>query len=117
PHRTRSTLMKKNLLAALATAAILVSGSVAHAEILLGVAAPITGPNAAFGAQILRGAEQAVADLNAAGGINGEQVRIVVGDDVSDPRQGISVANKFVADGVRLVVGQYNSGVAIPVSE
>lgn len=117
PHRTRSTLVKKNLLAALATAAIIVSGSVTHAEVLLGVAAPITGPNAAFGAQILRGAEQAVADLNAAGGINGKQVSIVVGDDVSDPRQGISVANKFVADGVGLVVGQYNSGVAIPVSE
>jgi branched-chain amino acid transport system substrate-binding protein len=109
--------MKKSLLAALASAAFIVTGPVAYAEVLLGVAAPITGPNAAVGAQILRGAEQAVADLNAAGGINGEQVRIVVGDDVSDPKQGISVANKFVADGVGLVVGQYNSGVAIPVSE
>ena len=40
-----------------------------------------------------------------------------VGDDVSDPKQGISVANKFVADGVKFVVGHFNSGVSIPASE
>lgn len=109
--------MKRRLLAVVAAAALVAGAAAAQAEVLLGVAAPITGPNAAFGAQILRGAEQAVADINAAGGINGEQIKIVIGDDVSDPKQGVSVANKFVAEGVRLVVGQYNSGVAIPVSE
>ena len=92
------------------------SGS-AWAEVVIGVAGPITGPNAAFGAQLQKGAEQAAADINAAGGINGEQIRIVVGDDVSDPKQGISVANKFVADGVKFVVGHFNSGVSIPASE
>jgi branched-chain amino acid transport system substrate-binding protein len=92
------------------------SGS-AWAEILIGVAGPITGPNAAFGAQLQKGAEQAAADINAAGGINGEQIRIVIGDDVSDPKQGISVANKFVGDGVKFVVGHFNSGVSIPASE
>lgn len=64
-----------------------------------------------------KGAEQAAADINAAGGINGEQIKIVLGDDVSDPKQGISVANKFVADGVKFVVGHFNSGVSIPASE
>ena len=59
----------------------------------------------------------AVADINAAGGINGEQIKLSVGDDVSDPKQGISVANKFVADGVKFVVGHFNSGVSIPASE
>jgi len=39
------------------------------------------------------------------------------GDDVSDPKQGVSVANNFAADGVRFVVGHYNSGVTIPASE
>jgi branched-chain amino acid transport system substrate-binding protein len=109
--------MKRRLLAAAAAVAFIAGVAGARAELLLGVGAPITGPNAAFGAQILRGAELAVADLNAAGGINGEQVRIIVGDDVSDPKQGISVANKFVADGVKFVVGHYNSGVSIPVSQ
>jgi branched-chain amino acid transport system substrate-binding protein len=112
-HRT----MKTYLLSAVAGLALVAAAGVANADVLIGVGAPITGPNAAFGAQILRGAQQAADDLNAAGGINGEQVKIVVGDDVSDPKQGISVANKFVADGVQFVVGHYNSGVSIPGSE
>jgi len=98
------------------TALVAFAGN-AWAEIVVGVAGPITGPNAAFGAQLQKGAEQAAADINAAGGINGEQIRVVVGDDVSDPKQGISVANKFVADGVKFVVGHFNSGVSIPASE
>jgi branched-chain amino acid transport system substrate-binding protein len=109
--------MKKSLLSAVAlTALVALSGS-AWADIMIGVAGPITGPNAAFGAQLQKGAEQAAADLNAAGGINGEKIVLSVGDDVSDPKQGISVANKFVADGVKFVVGHFNSGVTIPASD
>ena len=109
--------MKKSLLSAVALTALVAFSGSAWADILVGVAGPITGPNAAFGAQLQKGAEQAVADINAAGGINGEQIKLVVGDDVSDPKQGISVANKFVADGVKFVVGHFNSGVSIPASE
>ncbi|MBE1202990.1 branched-chain amino acid ABC transporter substrate-binding protein [Aminobacter carboxidus] len=109
--------MKKLLLHSVALAALgLFSGS-AWADILIGVAGPITGPNAAFGAQFQKGAEQAAADINAAGGVLGQKISIQVGDDVSDPKQGISVANKFVADGVKYVVGHFNSGVSIPASE
>jgi branched-chain amino acid transport system substrate-binding protein len=109
--------MKKSLLSAVALTALVAFGGSAWADIMIGVAGPITGPNAAFGAQLQKGAEQAAADINAAGGINGEQIQIVIGDDVSDPKQGISVANKFVADGVKFVVGHFNSGVSIPASE
>ena len=109
--------MKKSLLSAVALTALVAFSGSAWADITIGVAGPITGPNAAFGAQLQKGAEMAAADINAAGGINGEQIQIVVGDDVSDPKQGISVANKFVADGVKYVVGHFNSGVSIPASE
>jgi len=109
--------MKKLLLSAVAATALVAFGGSAWADVIIGVAGPITGPNAAFGAQLQKGAEQAAADINAAGGMNGEQIKIVVGDDVSDPKQGISVANKFVADGVKFVVGHFNSGVTIPASE
>ncbi|MEW9614319.1 branched-chain amino acid ABC transporter substrate-binding protein [Shinella sp. S4-D37] len=109
--------MKKSLMSAVALAAMVAFSGSAWADILIGVGGPLTGPNAAFGAQLQKGAEQAAADLNAAGGINGEQVKIVLGDDVSDPKQGVSVANKFVADGVKFVVGHFNSGVSIPASE
>jgi branched-chain amino acid transport system substrate-binding protein len=89
----------------------------ASAQIKLGVAGPITGGSAAFGAQLKNGVEQAAEDINAAGGILGQKIQILVGDDRADPKEGVSVANKFVGDGVKFVVGHFNSGVTIPSSE
>src|SRR5215217_1628447 len=116
-RRFGSYKMKKSLLSAVAFSALVAFSGSAWADIIVGVAGPITGPNAAFGAQLQKGAEMAAADINAAGGINGEKIVLSIGDDVSDPKQGISVANKFVADGVKFVVGHFNSGVSIPASE
>src|SRR5215203_4314788 len=109
--------MKKMLLTSVALGLGLALSSAANAQIKIGVAGPITGPNAAFGAQLKNGVEQAVEDINAAGGINGQKLQVVIGDDVSDPKQGVSVANKFAAEGVKMVVGHFNSGVSIPSSE
>lgn len=109
--------MRKILLTGVALGLGLAFSGVAHAQIKIGVAGPITGPNAAFGAQLKNGVEQAVEDINAAGGINGQKLVVVVGDDVSDPKQGVSVANKFAAEGVKMVVGHFNSGVSIPASD
>jgi branched-chain amino acid transport system substrate-binding protein len=88
----------------------------ATAQVKVGVAGPITGPSAATGAQMKNGVDQAAADINAAGGILGQKIAVSYGDDVSDPKQGVSVANKFAADGVKYIVGHYNSGVSIPSS-
>jgi branched-chain amino acid transport system substrate-binding protein len=85
--------------------------------IKFGIGGPITGSDAAFGAQLKQGAEQAIADINDAGGILGKKISVSVGDDVGDPRQGVSVANNFVAAGVKFVVGHFNSSVTIPTSE
>ena len=82
-----------------------------------GVGGPFTGSNAAFGSQLKQGAEQAVADINDAGGILGKKLSSTLGDDVGDPKQGVSVANNFVAAGVKFVVGHFNSGVTMPTSE
>src|SRR5215510_4430819 len=110
--------MKKVLWPALAIAAAsLVGAGAASAQIKVGVAGPLTGPNAAFGAQLKNGAEQAAADLNAKGGINGQKIELVFGDDASDPKQGVSVANKMFGDGVKFIVGHFNSGVTMPASE
>jgi branched-chain amino acid transport system substrate-binding protein len=109
--------MRKLLLTSIAASALVALSGVAQAQIKIGVAGPITGANAAFGAQLKNGAEQAVADINAAGGVNGQKLELLVGDDASKPEQGVSVANKFVADGVKFVVGHFNSGVSIPASE
>jgi len=109
--------MKKLLLGGIALGAVIALSGAANAQIKIGVGGPITGPNAAFGAQLKNGTEQAVEDINAAGGILGQKLQVSVGDDVSDPKQGVSVANKFVGDGVKWVVGHFNSGVTMPASE
>jgi branched-chain amino acid transport system substrate-binding protein len=96
--------------------AIALAGT-ATAQVKFGMAGPITGPSAATGAQMKNGVEQAAIDINAAGGILGQKITVAYGDDVSDPKQGVSVANKFAADGVKFVIGDYNSGVTIPSSE
>ncbi|MBY0611419.1 MAG: branched-chain amino acid ABC transporter substrate-binding protein [Beijerinckiaceae bacterium] len=107
-------VLRRSLLAA--ASLILLSGA-AHADLKIGVIGPITGPNAVFGAQLRNGVEQAIADINAEGGIMGEKVVLSVGDDASDPKQGVSAANKFASDGIKFVVGHFNSGVTIPASE
>ena len=109
--------MKKTLLAGVALAASLAFAGAANAQLKMGVTGPLTGPNAAFGKQLTDGAEQAVADFNAKGGILGQKIELAKGDDVSDPKQGVSVANKFVGDKIKFVVGPFNSGVTIPASE
>src|SRR6516164_3421134 len=109
--------MTKHWLSGVALVAALAFSGAASAQIKMGVAGPITGPNAAFGAQLTNGTTQAVEDINKAGGILGQKIELEQGDDVSDPKQGVSVANKFVGDGVKLVVGHFNSGVTMPSSE
>jgi branched-chain amino acid transport system substrate-binding protein len=91
----------------------------ASAQIKLGVGGPITGGSATFGAQLKNGVDQAIEDINATGGINGQKIQSppFMGDDRADPKEGVSVANKFVGDGVKFVIGHFNSGVTIPASD
>ena len=109
--------MKTRLLTGIAFGFGLALTGTAQAQIKMAVAGPITGANAAFGAQLKNGAEQAVEDINARGGVMGQKIAVQVGDDASDPKQGVSLANKFAADGVKWVVGHFNSGVSIPSSD
>src|SRR6478736_8041959 len=109
--------MKKITTFGIALGLAVASAGAATAQVKFGVGGPITGPSAATGAQMKNGVDQAAADMNAAGGILGQKISVSYGDDVSDPKQGVSVANKFAADGVKFVIGHYNSGVTIPSSE
>ena len=100
--------MKRLWLAGLAIGTALAMGSVAAAdEISVGVAGPMTGGEASFGRQLKNGAEQAVADLNAAGGVLGKQLKLEVGDDACDPKQARSIGEKFGGMKLPVVVGHY----------
>jgi branched-chain amino acid transport system substrate-binding protein len=106
--------MKKVLLAG-AALGLLMSGP-AWAEIKIAVAGPMTGQYASFGAQMQGGAEQAVEDINAAGGVNGEMLSLSVGDDACDPKQAVAVANQMAGEGVVFMAGHFCSGSSIPAS-
>lgn len=109
------TTIKSVFLAAVAASTI--AATAAKADIAIGVAGPMTGSEAVFGDQFRRGAERAVADINAKGGVLGQKLQLVVGDDACDPKQAVNVANDFVAKKVVFVAGHYCSGSSIPASD
>jgi len=108
--------MKKALFAATALAVGTLLSSGAWADIAIGVAGPMTGQYASFGQQMKAGAEQAVADINAAGGVLGEKLVLEVGDDACDPKQAVAVANQMASKGIKLMAGHFCSGSSIPAS-
>jgi branched-chain amino acid transport system substrate-binding protein len=99
-----------------ASAAIALCAGAAQADIVIATAGPMTGQYATFGEQMQKGAQQAVKDINAAGGVLGEQLVLEIGDDACDPRQAVAVANQMVNAGVVLMAGHFCSGSSIPAS-
>ncbi len=110
--------MRISRLTALALGASLaLIGAASAQDITVGVAGPMTGGEASFGRQMRNGAEVAVADINAAGGVLGKKLKLEVGDDACDPKQARSVAEKFAGMGVPMVAGHYCSSSSIPASD
>ena len=106
----------KNILSIIASIFLLGSIS-AKAEVVVASAGPMSGQYASFGAQLKAGAEMWAKDTNAKGGILGEKVKLVIGDDACDPKQAVAVANKFAGQGVTYVAGHFCSGSSIPASK
>ena len=87
--------------------------SVAQAEIKIGVAGPETGKMQFSGEQQLAGAQKAVESINANGGLLGQQLSVVSVDDACDPKQAAAAARQLVSEGVVLVIGHACSGASI----
>jgi len=109
-------MTRRLLIAATALAALGWTGA-ARAQIQIAVAGPITGNYATFGAQMKEGAEQAVADINAKGGVLGKKLVLNEADDACDPKQAVSVANELADKGVVFVAGHFCSSSSIPASK
>jgi branched-chain amino acid transport system substrate-binding protein len=107
--------IKSVILAAMAASVI--GGTAAKADYAIGVAAPMTGSEAAFGEQFRRGAEKAVADINAKGGVLGQKLQLIVEDDACDPKQARNAAEDLASRKAVFVAGHYCSGSSIPASE
>src|SRR6201981_1980886 len=110
--------MKSLKLIGLALSASLSLSTAAFAEdITVAVAGPMTGGESAFGRQMKNGAEMAVADLNAAGGLLGKKLQLDVEDDACDPKQARSVAEKIGSAKIPFVAGHYCLSRPIPASQ
>ncbi len=109
--------MRKITLGLAALVAAGLFAGTASAQVKIALNGPITGQLASFGEQMKRGAEMAVADLNAKGGVNGQKITLVIGDDQCDAKQAVSVANHAAQDKVAVVIGHFCSGSSIPASD
>src|ERR1700761_5656496 len=100
----------------LALTAGFVLGQPAQADILVGLAGPMTGDNASFGAQLRTGAEAAIEDVNSHGGVLGEKLQLIVEDDGCNAKTAVPVATKLIAEHVDFLVGHWCSAVTLPAS-
>lgn len=79
-----------------------------------GMLAPFSGSESAFGDYMKNGATLAITEINAAGGVNGQQIELLVEDDACDATASVAAANKLVAQGIIASVGGYCSGATLP---
>ncbi|MDN5596147.1 MAG: ABC transporter substrate-binding protein, partial [Pseudomonas sp.] len=102
-------------------AAMVLAGVAGHSfaadTIKIGIAGPKTGPVTQYGDMQFMGAKQAIADINAKGGVDGKMLEAEEYDDACDPKQAVAVANKVVNDGVKFVVGHLCSSSTQPASD
>jgi len=107
--------MKKLLGLAALGLAMSVTAALAE-DITIAVVGPMTGQLATIGDQFKQGAQAAADAINAAGGVGGRQIKLSIEDDVCDPKQAVSVANRLVGNGVKFIDGHACSGSSIPAS-
>jgi branched-chain amino acid transport system substrate-binding protein len=89
----------------------------AGAGIRIATAGPMTGDYAWAGDRYQKGAGLAVDDLNAKGGVLGQKVELIVGDDFCNAEQAVALARKLVSDGVVFVAGHWCSHATLPASK
>jgi branched-chain amino acid transport system substrate-binding protein len=95
-----------------------ISGCKKKEEVVkIGIAGPMTGPQAKMGMDFRNGVTIAIEEWNEKGGILGKKIEMIVGDDQADPKQAVAVANKLVNEGVIGIIGHFNSSCSIPASD
>lgn len=80
-------------------------------DIKIGLVASLNGDLKPWGEDSQRGAQLAVEEFNAAGGLNGRKVNMMVEDSQSKPEQGKTAAEKLISDGALLLIGEVASGI------
>src|SRR3990167_6244006 len=114
--RTDTTLFR---LAAMALAAVL-AGGLAWAQprtIVIGMTAPLSRPNAAYGLGLQHGARLAMARANATGGVGGRSLDLLVLDDGGDALRAAANARQLLQRGVVALTGAHGASVTAAIAQ
>ena len=83
----------------------------------IGGIGPLTGDAASYGISVKQGAQVAVDEINAAGGVNGMKLELLFEDDECNEEKSVSAYNKLMDSKVNAILGAVTSGCSIAVSE
>ncbi|MBQ9065018.1 MAG: ABC transporter substrate-binding protein [Blautia sp.] len=101
-----------------AAAMVMTTGTAAFAEegtFTIGAIGPVTGAAAAYGISVMNGAQLAVDEINASGGINGYQVELITADDEHDAEKSVNAYNDLKDKGMQMLLGTVTSAPCIAV--
>jgi branched-chain amino acid transport system substrate-binding protein len=90
------------------------SGASSDGPILLGMITPLSGSSAAIGPYMKNGAQLAIDEINAKGGVDGRKLELRVEDGACDAKTATAAANKLVTQKISVSVGGYCSGATLP---
>ena len=102
----------------IASALALMAASAARADIKLGVFGPMTGDAAGYGQSLREVIDLVVKERNAAGGVLGQKLVAIYGDDAGKPEQAVSVAKRLTtSDEVLVMLGSISSPASFAASQ
>ncbi|HRZ13081.1 MAG TPA: ABC transporter substrate-binding protein [Kiritimatiellia bacterium] len=95
---------RKNVITVVVVLAVVIVGAIvfksrqeqAPGQLTIGAILPMTGAASGYGKWMQRGVQLAVEDINAAGGVAGRKIQVIVEDSKSDNRAGVDAANKLI---------------------
>lgn len=110
--------MKRTILGAVATTALLAAGAASAQDIRVGALYPTSGGGAIYGGPAMEGHNMAVEEINSAGGINGRKLVTVARDTKLNPSAAASAAKEMITkDKVDVLIGGLSSAVGLAISE
>ncbi|MDB5818830.1 MAG: receptor ligand binding region family protein [Rhizobacter sp.] len=112
----KTTSLRATLLATAITALFAVAPAQAQTAdtLKIGIIAPLSGPNARYGAFANKGAAMAAAEINAAGGVMGKKIELVSGDSQCVPAEGVAATQRMISlDKTPIIIGDVCSSVTL----
>jgi branched-chain amino acid transport system substrate-binding protein len=115
----RMSVGSRVLMLLLGGVALVATGAcVGSGEPVIGAVLPFSGRGASYGESVKKGIDLGIEEVNAAGGIDGQPVKVIYEDTGTDPEKGKAAARKLIEqDGVPAIIGAVASSVTLAILE